>query len=481
MERKQKVLLIRSSYLSGRMGMYIVPPLGILSLAGVLLKERPSRIDVCVLDTGINKMTAEKVARVMREYDPDVVGISSLSLEVESLHRLALEARQANPGVIVVAGGPHATCFYSEILKDPNVDYAVVGEGEITFVELLDAIRDGSKTVDIPGVACRRDGEIYYGGARPFIEDLDSIPIPAWELIDLKPYASKVTMNAFIARSPYAVLFTSRACPYRCIYCHSIFGKRFRAQSPERVLEEIELLSRKHGVRELHIYDDVFNLDRERVLAISEGVLSSGIDMKFAFPNGVRGDLMTRDVVKALVRAGAYSITYAVESASPRIQKLIQKNVILEKVLEAIEWTYEDGAIPCGFFMFGFPTETKEEMEQTIAYACRSRMLKASFFSVILPPGSQLYELAKKTYPEYNFDVDLSSGMYYWPEEPYYNKISGIDINAVFRKAYTSFYFDPWRAWNILKRIPKNFSFPLLAYHSFVQGFLGIGAKTGTK
>jgi len=459
MKRKQRVLLTRTSYLPGRMGGIIVPPLGILTLAAVLRRDRSSEVDLKVLDTGINKLTVSEVARIIREYEPDVLGLSALSLETAELHKITAAAKQNDPGIKVVIGGPHATTFHDHVLLDSNVDYAVVGEGEVTFVELLDVLRDGSDASEILGVASRRDGQLYFAGHRPFEEDLDSIPIPAWDLIDIPPYSKAMSMNGFIAEKPYAGLFTSRACPYRCIYCHRIFGKKFRAQSTERVLEEIELLHHKFGVRELHIYDDIFNFNHRRVMAITEGVLERGIDMKFAFPNGIRGDIMTREMIKTLVRAGAYSITYAVETASSRLQKLINKNLNLDKVFECIEWTFEEGAIPCGFFMLGFPTETLEEMESTLKFACRSKMLKALFFCVVPFPQTELYRLVQETYPDHDFSYDFSPGMYYWSQKPFYSEVSGIDVEAIQARAWKTFYTDPWRVWNIIKRFPKNSSF----------------------
>lgn len=475
------MLLIRASYIPNRMGRYVVPPLGILTLASYLRTERKNEIEVQILDTGFERLPAEKCADKISEFDPDVVGISALSIESAGLHRLAGVAKRVKPSVKVIAGGPHATAFYDFVLKDKNVDYVVAGEGERTFIELLDYLRDDSiPPSDMRGLAQRINGEIVFGGVRSPIEDLDSLPMPAWDLINLKGYSNftKFTsMNTFVARTPYAPLFTSRACPYRCAYCHSMFGKRFRAQSPPRVLEEIELLHKRYGAKEFHIYDDVFNFDRNRVLEICDQIKKRGLDIKFAFPNGVRGDLMTKDVVRALVQAGAYSITYAVETASPRIQRLIHKNLDLEKVYHAVEWTYEFGAIPCGFFMLGFPTETFEEMKQTIAYAVHSKMLRALFFSVVPFPRTELFEIAKRAYPHYDFSYEFSPTMYYWAEKPFYNKVSDIDVEALTHKAWMSFYLKPWRMWNLILRLPKNYSFFDAVFNGIAYGWLAIGRK----
>lgn len=481
MRDKQRVLLIRSSYIPNRMGKYVVPPLGILTLASYLRTHRKNEIEVQILDNGFERLPPDKCADKIKEFAPDVVGISALSIESAGLHRLASVVKRINPSVKVIAGGPHATTFYDFVLQDKNVDYVVAGEGEKTFIELLDYLRDDSTPPpDMSGLAQRVDEEITFGGVRPPIEDLDSLPMPAWDLIDLKGYSNfpKFTsMNTFLARTPYAPLFTSRACPYRCAYCHSIFGKKFRAQSPQRVLEEIELLHKRYGAKEFHIYDDIFNFDRGRVLEICEEIKRRGLDIKFAFPNGVRGDLMTKDVLQALIQAGAYSITYAVETASPRIQRLIHKNLDLDKVYQAVEWTYEFGAIPCGFFMLGFPSETLEEMKRTISYAVHSKMLRALFFSVVPVPRTELFEIAKRAYPDYDFSYELSPTMYYWAEKPFYNKVSSIDVETLTHKAWGDFYLKPWRMWNLLLRLPKNITFFDTIFNGVAYGWFALGRQ----
>jgi len=475
--KKQRVLLIRASYLETHMAHNLSPPVGVLTLAAMIRRERPHQVEFRILDTGIERMNVRGTGRILREYDPDVVGISALSLEAANIHGIAALAKSINPSIRVVVGGPHATTFYDQALKDPNVDYAVVGEGETTFIELLDAIRDGAAPVNMPGVALRLDGEVSFGGPRAFQEDLDSLPIPAWDILDLRPYSRQLTMNGLLVRSPYAVLFTSRACPYQCVYCHAIFGKKFRAQSAERVLEEIEMLAGRYGVRECHFYDDVFNFDRGRAMAVMEGVASRGIDMKFSFPNGVRADIMTRDMVKSFARAGTYCIGYAIETASPRLQRLIRKNLNLDIAREVIEWTFDEGIIPCGAYMFGFPTETLEEMEQTRKFACGSKMLSALFFPVTPFPRTELYEMVGEYYPDYKMPYDSTPHMYYFYEKPYYTEVGGIDITRMRYRALKSFYLDPWRMWHMIDRFPKNRSYLRMVYWSLMFWFGKRGRK----
>ena len=357
------------------------------------------------------------------------------------------------------------TPFFAPVLEDIFMGEKIYQKG----------MKNIFGNLDVSSLFMAFGQEIYFSGNRPFQEDLDSIPMPAWDLINIPQYSKGLNINGFLAKLPYATLFTSRACPYKCIYCHAVFGKQFRAQSPERVLEEVELLYRRFGVREIHVFDDVFNFDRNRVMSISEMVLKRGIKMKFAFPNGVRGDIMTRDVIQALIRAGTYCITYAIETASPRLQRLIKKNLNIDRANEAIKWTFEEGAIPCGFFMFGFPTETREEMEQTIQFARNSKLLKALFFSVVPFPRTDLFKLVEKTYPELKLGYNFSPAMYYWSQRPYYNDVSGIDVWSIQARAWRVFYMTPWRVPHFFRRLPKNTSFFRVIYEGVTSSLLGLG------
>ena len=180
-----------------------------------------------------------------------------------------------------------------------------------------------------------------------------------------------------------------------------------------------------------------------------------------------------------MIDAGAYSITFAVETASSRLQKLIKKNLDLDKTSEAIEYTFQQGAIPCGFFMFGFPTETEEEMWTTVDYACNSKMLKASFWAVVPFPYTRLFEMLKEIYPDKDINYSFASDIQHWSKKPYYSEVSGIDVEKILGTTWRRFYLDPWRAYTILKRLPKNFSLLNGVYDSTFRGFLRFGSKEG--
>lgn len=449
----RRILLVRTNPWKPRTG--ASPPLGLLYLASAVREWLDPRVDLKLVDMNASKMRFRDLARLFSEYQPDVAGFSALSMEHADLLEAVRLCKRWNKDCLVVVGGPHATMFSDLLIREPSIDVVVRGEGERTFVELLQAWANGEEWERIPGLCYRRGGEVVVTPDRPFLQDLDSLPLPAWDLLDLKAYTRSTNMNGLLARAPYMSVMTSRACPYRCAYCHRLFGTRFRQRSPESVLEELEILSRHYGVREIHFIDDCFNLNRPRAKLIAQQIVSRGLSLTLAFPNGVRGDLMDEELILGLKEAGAYIITYAVETASPRLQALLRKNLDLEKTSTAIELTYRHGLIPAGFFMLGIPTETPEEMEQTVRFACDSLILKAYFFTVVPFPRTDLYELVRAHYPQ-ALEADVSLAHSYWSPTPYYTRATGFDVTAVQRAAYRRFYFDPVRIGRILWRFPKN-------------------------
>lgn len=386
---------------------WLMQPLGLLYLAGTLRHEGYDRVHI--FDTKLFSDPITNLKQLMVSFVPDIVGFSSFSASAAFLHQLLDVVKKENPKVTTVAGGPHANANPDECMEDGNLDFIVLNEGEITFIELLRALENNGDLQNIKGLAYRKDGEILFNEPRPFIQDLDSIPYPAWDLVDNSLYRdrfldeSNYRLNYVQVRENAMPLFTSRACPYNCIYCHKIFGKKFRAHSSGRVLREIDILYDEHNVRQFDFYDDIFNLDRKRTEAILQGIADrrkAGKDIKLSFFNGIRGDIQDNLIVKLFREAGTFMIPYAVETASPRLQKLIKKNIRLDKLRRIISYTSRMNIITIGFAMLGFPTETEEEIQQTIDYMLTADFDMVEFFLVSPYFGTELSHMMMEHYPE---------------------------------------------------------------------------------
>jgi radical SAM superfamily enzyme YgiQ (UPF0313 family) len=454
MADKKRIMMIRPGKRFIRM--VFAQPLGLLSLISMLRKHYPEIFEVELVEQALYDLTTDQVKQRMLAFKPDLVLFSCLSVEANEMRELAALSKSLFPKTPVWIGGPHSTVFYDWELATGNVDVVCIGEGEQTFIDMIDAWLNGRDFEEIPGIALMTNGKIVTTARRSPIEDLDSLPLPAWDMIDFQKYSLQPSMNSINKSSPWTLLFTTRACPFHCVYCHNIFGKKTKKRSIEHVMNELTLLYHEHGVREIHIVDDIFNLDLPRAKAICDEIISRELKIHIAFPNGLRGDLMDRELIRKLKAAGTYSITYGVETASPRIQKMIKKRLNLEKVKEVIAWTDEEKIIPQGFFMLGFPGETLEEMQMTVDYAVHSRMMRAYFFAVVVYPRTELYDLAREEYPDFDFSGYDFFNFRYWAETAFYSWATGIAVDKIQTKAYRAFFLRPSIIARILMRFPKN-------------------------
>jgi radical SAM superfamily enzyme YgiQ (UPF0313 family) len=428
------------------------PPMGILTLAAYFRERGPYEVEI--FDGRAHAATTAELVEKVREFQPDVVGISLFSMERLEGHEAAWSIKKALPGVTIICGGPYPTTEYREVLSNPAVDFAVVGEGELSGLQLLEALRTGALPDKIDGVAWRKDHAVVCPETRDFIEDLDSIPHPAWDLLDLEFYFynphKPAPMNLYQKHKRSAPVFTSRGCPYRCVYCHNLFGKRLRRHSIPYILDEITYLKEKKGVREIEVTDDIFNLDPEWTKQFLQSIIDRKLNLYFSFPNGLRADRMTEEIIDLMVEMGTYRIVYAVETGTARIQKEIRKNVDLEKALRYINYTAEKGISVGSFFILGFLDETEEEMRQTINFACRAKLSTASFFILTPFPGTEIYQQALAR----NINIQNSEFTHYYALSTNLSKVPDKKLLKLRVYAYLRFYLNPLRMIRFLRTTP---------------------------
>jgi len=415
-------------------------PLGILYLSACLRKEFPGRVETDIIDLRLEKTVISPLRQKIKEISPHLIGISLLAFNQLFVKRYAALIRELAPKAKIVIGGPGGTYSFRKLLKQhPEIDVAVLGEGEESFSRLVGCLMAGGDMDSVKGIAFRDETGIAVNDRQGYIEDLDRLPFPDYELIPFERYWGEkphAQMNGVLADKKYTHIISSRACPFNCIYCHNIFGKKLRKRSPENFVDEIQWLHDTYGVREFHIVDDVFNFDKQRMHTILKLITDRGLDIKLAFPNALRADMLEFEDLALLKKAGAYMVTFAIETASPRIQKLIRKNLNIEKVSENITYASSLGLIVKGFFMLGFPGETPEEIHQTIDFAVKSRLDLAHFFTVTPFPGTALRQLARETYPEWEDEALY----HYWPDKPFYQQATGYNLNRMQKLAYLRFY-----------------------------------------
>ena len=429
-------------------------PLGLLHIAAVL-RERGIASNVSVLDLRADPRSPEEIRQFLQRERPDVVGISTLTREEHAMFELARTIRAELPRVPIVVGGAGPSADASRILSDPNVDVCVLGEGEETAVELLPLLVDGQPYDEVSGISFRGDAGIVQTPVRALIPDLDTLPLPAWDLVDMERYFQPVRSHTSMLYSfRNAPVFTSRGCPYLCTYCHTIFGKRIRYRSPESVVREIETLVSRYGVKEVHLEDDSFNVDRRRAEAICDLLIERGSPVRLNFPNGIRADLLDRNLLQKMKKAGVFHMCIGIESGSARVQKDIKKRLNLQRVMDTIDVASEVGIATSGFFMLGFLDETEEEMLQTVDLACRSKLQLAGFLQVTPFPGTELFEQAL----ERGFPVSREHGYDYRYEYSTVNlsKVDTQRFHQILSQANRRFYMNPRRILDIVRMLPNK-------------------------
>jgi radical SAM superfamily enzyme YgiQ (UPF0313 family) len=450
-----KILLIKPNPRPQSDGGAVVKsvPLGLLYLAASLRQAGYPRINI--VDARVDDLGHKEILALLEKFSPDVVGISGLGTEASETHKLARLAKAASAHCKVVVGGPYASSCPEVIIEDPAIDFVVTGEGERTICELVCALESGRDVSGIDGLAFKTGGIPAVNSRRTTIENVDSIPFPAWDLVDMEKYfsfTSRHSQNPVPASHRLIPIFTSRGCPFGCIYCQSVFGKKTRLRSAENVLREIELLVEKYAPGEIEILDDIFNFDLVRAKQICDGIIKRGIKIRLSFPNGLRADGMDGELVSKLKEAGAHLIFYAIESASPVLQKRIGKRLDLEKAGETIRLTARQGILVGGFFMFGFPEETKEEMLETIRFSRELPFHFAYFFYVTPRPATPLYALLK----ERNIVQKNAPLCHYFKLSVNLSAVADAELEKLWRKAYAGFYLRPAQVWRIWKALPDK-------------------------
>ncbi|MCX5694710.1 MAG: radical SAM protein [Candidatus Omnitrophica bacterium] len=370
----------------------ITPPLGMAYVTAYL---RQNNLKVHLIDA--LKENLDNHELVLRCDIADIVGIFCMSDYFWDVVDLVKKLKAA--GKTVIIGGPHATVMPQETLQYTEADYCVVGEGEKTMLELVLALKNKRDPTNIPGLYSRVTGEFV---TRPFFDNLDEIPFPAWDTIDPRTYPL-APHGAVVKTFPVAPVITSRGCPFSCHFCASpkIWNHQIRYRCAENVVDEIELLIKKYGVKEIHFEDDNLTLNKSHIQAICEEILDRNIKVHWATPNGIRADTVSEELLKLMKKSGCYSVAFGIESGSQEILNKIGKQTELKVMYSAIRMAAKAGLITQAFIIFGLPGETVATIKKTINMVLSLPLHKAQFLLLDVLPGSQLWDSLNQQDMEY--------------------------------------------------------------------------------
>ena len=376
-----------------------MPPLGILSIAAVLEKEG---IEVDVVPADVLGLGGPDIEREIKRAEADIIGVTCSTENRFQSFELIRRARRVRPQALTVLGGPHASLAAEDSLAHiPELDVVVRGEGELTTVDLcrsLTAGRDKAAWTGIPGLSFRNDGRITTNPPRPLIQDLDSLPFPAFHRVPFERYNFTIDVPG---RGPLPAIniMTSRGCPFACNFCATPvnWGRRVRLRSPKNVCDEIEGHIARYGSRVIFFYDDTFNVSSRRVEDMCAEILRRKLDVFWRAE--VRLDLMTKPLLARMKEAGLFHLSFGIEAGSERVRnEIINKKIDIRDFHNLVRWCRELEVVPAVFFIFSHPTETWAEARETIDLIERYRGEIEGTVSILhIYPGTPLERTAKET------------------------------------------------------------------------------------
>jgi radical SAM superfamily enzyme YgiQ (UPF0313 family) len=375
-----------------------MPPLGLLSIGAVL--ERAA-VPVEIVPTNVLGMGWSDIRRKIARDKPDIVGVTITTENRFQSFDLVRLAKEAHPGALTVLGGPHASMAAEDCLEHvAALDLVVRGEGEETMLDLCrawDDRPDPASLGSIPGLVRRADGRAAANPPRPPIADLDALPFPAFHLVPFERYNFSFDVPGH-GPLPAVNVMTSRGCPFACSFCATpiTWGRHVRMRSPENVVREVELLKARYGIKVVFFFDDTFNASPKRADALADLMTARRLDVFFKCD--VRIDIMSRELLQKMKRAGLFHLSYGIEAGSDRVRNdVVGKKIDLQDFRNLTAWCLELGVIPNVFFIFSHPSETWAEAQETIGIIEEYKdKIEGSVAILHIYPGTPLERRARE-------------------------------------------------------------------------------------
>ncbi len=441
----------------------LFPPLELISLAAI---ARENGLDVLLIDAIAENIDQNSLLKRVKDYAPDLmVSIMGLECREEDCDQVAWLKTQL-PKVDYLLFGHYATQFPEEVLLKATADFVILGEPDVIFSKYTEAIQGKYKIEDVGGLV-RKDttGKVIQQGEDKRIPDPNILPHPAYDLLPIDKYYEPVLPR------PYSMIQTARGCPYPCTFCVKSYGSKLTIQAPERVVDEIEELVNTYHIRSLRIIDDTFTVNKKRVIAICKEMVNRNFKLQWCCLS--RTDNLTDEMLGWMKKAGCVRIYFGLESGSQKILDLYEKRIQVDEAIETLLLCNKHGIETTGFFMSGYPEETDEDFEKTIAFAKKAKLTFASVNPLTPYPGTSLFD---------RFEQDLNFSLF-----PYNNEFKDPKIVENFtkrkKKFYKAFYMRPSYVLGNSGAIIRNFSeisghaIGLIKYVFFNGGFVISGLK----
>lgn len=431
------MLLVNPSYQNSyghSVGALVNPIFPVLSLASLAAVARAAGHNVRILDLSWRPYRASDLRQALRDFPADIVGLTALTPGMNQVKDMSIEVKKISSSILTLAGGPHVSAMPEVSLKETLLDAVVYGEGEETFRELL----SGQSLSSIKGIAFRRQGdEICLNVERTPIQDLDLLPIPAWDLFDLPEYAKR-TSRLFARRTPFVAVEFSRGCVYKCDFCASklTMALGYRKKSPERCAEEVAYL-KTLGVREFMLTDDIFTSDRRWAKEVCRELIRGQNTIPWSCTNGIRVESLDEELCSMMAQAKCYRVAFGFESGNDEVLKAFGKGgrASLEHGRRAVTHARAAGLETMGFFLMGLSADTSATMGETATYAKTLDLDLFKFGAAIAFPGTKMFNdyRAQGLIRSYDWDhYHIYSGHDLFAHP----RLTRVEINSAIARAY---------------------------------------------
>lgn len=421
----------------------LLPTLGMCYLASLL---RDKGYDVHYIDANVLNMSKEEILEKLEKIKPDYLMYTSITDNFQDTLGWIQNIRKGYDKPVVI-GGPHLEVYPKETLTHKAIDFGVIGDGWETLPELLEALQNNKDLSKVRGICYRKDGKVIVTEERPKNISLEDVPFPARDLLPLDKYDTVLSKER-----PITTMITALGCPFRCTYCCT--DRNLRVRSAEHIVAEIEECVKKYGIKEIEFYDETFTTDKKKVFRILD--LIEEKNLKFLWSVRTRADCVNKEMIDRMAKAGCIRINYGIESGDERISKSIGRNIPLDTIRNAVNWSKQAGITVFGFFMIGLPGETKESIEKTLNLMLELDLDFIQLNKFIPTPNSKIYE-----------DIKRDTGQDFWSDytlgkvtlddfKRTYLDMSNEELDKYLEKGYKQFYYRPTY---IIKKMIKIRSF----------------------
>ncbi|MBF0424213.1 MAG: B12-binding domain-containing radical SAM protein [Magnetococcales bacterium] len=431
-----------------------VPPLGLLTLAAVLEQQGHA---VTLFDQNHDP----EIIRHIVDFNPQLAGLTAVTSAVNAARRLARALRAHLPELRVVFGGPHPTALPTEVIGWSEVDFVIVSEGEIPLGMLADWLDAGGSVGQlekIPALHYKDGGRIHANPAGGFLtgDDLDQLPRPAYHLLDIEQVVGRIRHGVFRQGKRVLPYMASRGCPYLCTYCSAMMGRRMRRHGVTRVLDDFQFLAERYGIDEIYLEDDNFTLSRDYATAILDGIVTRRLPLTLKFANGVRIDNLHPPLLDKMAAVGVRSLSFGLESGSPRVLGLMKKSLNLDRVRNKVAMIKQHGLLVGASMIIGYPGESVADIRESYAFFKSLRPDSMAVVNLIPFPGTEVRQLCLENnwltpqaadWDNYYFDIAD-------PKILIATDALGEDqVKTLLREIFFKFYLDPRRVFTLLRHM----------------------------